>query len=50
MRDVYAEYKSGLISWEEAYRIANNNSFVMTSSLMPVICCSFFLGTASVLS
>ena len=26
MRDVYKEYKQGLISWDEAFMIANNNA------------------------
>ena len=26
MRDPYAEYKAGLISWDKAYAIANNNA------------------------
>lgn len=26
MRDVFEEYKMGLITWDEAYRIANNNA------------------------
>ena len=29
MRDVYKEYKQGLISWDEAYLIANNNAATM---------------------
>ena len=33
MRDVYAEYKSGLISWEEAYRIANNNAAIVSGTI-----------------
>ncbi len=26
MRDPFEEYKMGLITWDEAYRIANNNA------------------------
>lgn len=33
MRDVYSEYKSGLISFEEAYRIANNNAAIVSSTV-----------------
>ena len=32
MRDVYAEYKKGLISWEEAYFIANNIAATTSSN------------------
>ena len=31
MRDVYKEYKQGLISWDEAFMIANNNAASMES-------------------
>lgn len=32
MRDVFKEYRQGLISWEEAYRIANNNAASSSNS------------------
>ena len=31
MRDVYKEYKQGLINWDEAFMIANNNAASMES-------------------
>ena len=33
MRDVYSEYKDGLISWDEAYLIANNNAATLSNKL-----------------
>lgn len=33
MRDVYSEYKQGLISWEEAYLIANNKAATLSNRL-----------------
>lgn len=35
MRDLYKEYKQGLISWEEAYLAANNLAANASSSIMP---------------
>ena len=32
-RDVYKEYKQGLISWDEAYRIANNIAATASDNL-----------------
>ena len=32
MRDIYAEYKQGLISWDEAYFTANNLAATASSS------------------
>ncbi len=33
MRDVYKEYRQGLISWHEAYRIANNIAATASDNL-----------------
>ena len=33
MRNVYAEYLQGIISWDEAYFIANNNAATVSSSI-----------------
>lgn len=35
MRDVYKEYKQGLISWGEAYLTANNLAALSSDGFMP---------------
>ena len=32
MRDLYKEYRKGMISWDEAFMIANNNAALASSN------------------
>ena len=33
MRNVFEEYRQGIISWDEAYRIANNNAAIVSGTI-----------------
>ena len=33
MRNVFEEYRQGIITWDEAYRIANNNAAIVSGTI-----------------